>query len=169
MPSSLMGVRVCPRRQKKGTHHQRRGPTLRQSCRLMIRRQPRKEKTDPRWAQRCVFLRRCRPTRKARRTRLWIHSHQHSRCGGVWSSVAKHHLFTVFDEAVKKLWETLDPAPTSNRARPVIARGGWPGPGADGFFDVRPLARLRCFRFHGFWMASACCPIRPLARGGWGF
>ena len=84
-------------------------------------------------------------------------------------SEASHHILTVYEQAVKKWWETLDPAPTSNRARPVIARGGWPGPGADGVFDVRPLARLRCFRFHGFWMASACCPIRPLARGGWGF
>ena len=66
MPNSVViidGVRLCPRRQKKGTYHHRRRPTLRQrlSCRLMIRRQPRKEKTDSRWAQRCVFLRRCRP------------------------------------------------------------------------------------------------------------
>ena len=35
--------------------------------------------------------------------------------------MANHHLLTVFDEAVKKWWETLDPAPTSNRARPVTA------------------------------------------------
>ena len=64
-------------------------------------------------------------------------------------SVASHHVIAVYEQAVKKWWETFDPAPTSNRARPVIARGGWPGPVADGFFDLRPLARLRCFRFRG--------------------
>ena len=58
--------------------------------------------------------------------------------------MAKRHLFTVFEEVVKKLWETLDAAPTSNRARPVIARGGWLGPGAD-----------VCFLMYGLWPGCA--------------
>ena len=38
------------------------------------------------------------------------------------ASLASHHLLTVFDQAVNKWWETLHPAPTIPRARPVIVK-----------------------------------------------
>ena len=59
-------------------------------------------------------------------------------------SVASHHLLTVFDAAVKKWWETLDPATTSsNKARPVTVKTSPKGRGTCGwhlYVAEKPLA-----------------------------